>query len=498
MTQTEKNSYLSYASIKTITELLDQKKVTPQEVLNFFTDRAKKYNSELGAFLEIFPDACNSITGVQFEQKSENGFTKNYLNSIPGLIKDNICQINRTTSCASKILQNYKATYDSTVSKRLKSFGAVSIGRANMDEFAMGSSTETSAFMPAKNPWDLTRVPGGSSGGSGVAVAAGLVPWALGSETGGSVRQPAALMGIVGLKPTYGRVSRYGLVAYGSSLDQIGVFTRTVFDSAIMLSAIAGYDPADSTSSDVEVPDYTSALDGKLPENFTLGVIDNALEAKGIDNEVYKSMQKVIGEYEKLGAKIKRIELPTMDLGAAVYFIISRAEAASNLARFDGVKYGYRAQDVKDLQDLYEKTRSQGFGLEVKSRILVGNYVLSAGHADEFYNSACNVRALIRQEFLSAFEVVDLLFAPVSPTVAFKFGAFKENNLELDLQDYFTCPVNLAGLPALGVPCGFNEDNLPIGFQLIGPDFSEELIFRAAYAYEQVNKWYEKTPEKFS
>ena len=414
------------------------------------------------------------------------------LHGVPGLVKDNICQKNRITSCGSKILANYKAPYNATVVDRLQKAGALSLGRANCDEFAMGSSTETSAFQKTANPWDLERVPGGSSGGSAAAVAAGFVPWALGSETGGSVRQPASWCNIVGLKPTYGLISRYGLVAYASSLDQVGVLTRTVYDNALVLSAIGGQDSNDATSLAVKPKDYTQSLSGKLPENFTLGVLENALELEGFDPDVQKALDEVLQEYERLGANIKRIRLPIMNQGAAVYFMVSRAEAASNLARFDGVRYGYRSPNSDTLSDLYTNTRNEGFGLEVKSRILIGNYVLSVGHANAFYKSAKVVQGCIRGEFLEAFKGVDLIFSPVSATPAFKFGEVQ--GLQLDLQDYFTAQVNLAGLPALAIPCGFTSKNLPIGFQLIGPELSEEKIFQAAYAYEQVTPWHTKHP----
>lgn len=412
------------------------------------------------------------------------------------MIKDNICQKDRITSASSKILSNYKASYDATVTKKIKDSGAVSIGRANCDEFAMGSSNETSYYGKVFNPWDITRAPGGSSGGSAAAVAAGLVPWAFGSETGGSVRLPAALCGIVGSKPTYGLVSRYGLLAYGSSLDQVGVFTRTVYDNALVLSQIAGQDKQDATTLPVSGKDYVANLTGKIKPGITIAVIDNAFNAQGMDPEIVELLESALKDFEKLGAKIKRIKLPTMEYGAAVYFMLSRAEAASNLARFDGVKYGYRSKDAETLSDLYANTRKEGFGDVVKLRILIGNYVLSVGHAEAFYESARTVQAMMRQEFLEAFKDCDLLFAPVHPTPAFKFGAFK-NNLALDLMDYFTCPANLTGIPALSVPCGFTKDNLPVGFQLMGPHLSEELIFQTAHAYELVNEWYNKIPQEF-
>lgn len=476
---------LAFASIKTLKEKLEKKEISSSELLDYFLSRFQKYDKNIGSALEIFDK----------ESILKNFSPSGKLSGIPGLLKDNICQKDRKLTCASKILSGYTAPYDATVTTRLKETGALIVGRANMDEFAMGSSTETSAYQKTSNPWNFDLVPGGSSGGSAAAVAAGLIPWSLGSDTGGSIRQPAALCGIVGMKPTYGRVSRYGLVAYGSSLDQVGPFTRTVYDNALILSIIAGRDTRDSSAISSEVPDYTQLLTGKLKNNFTLGVIDNALEAEGFNPEVYKSLNETLKQFEKLGAKIKRITLNSMNHSAAAYFIISRAEAASNLARFDGVKYGYRNKNANSLDEMYMSTRSQGFGTEVKSRILIGNYVLSAGHADEYYKSANIVRGLIRNEFNQALKEVDLLFAPASPAPAFRFGAFDDNKLQMDLQDYFTAALNLAGLPALALPCGMTHDNLPIGFQLIGPELSEGEIYQAAYAYEQSTPWHTMYPK---
>lgn len=477
---------LAFASIKELHEGLSRKELSLDELLSSTYERFEKYNPELNCALEIF-DKKSVVNDAQTGQSRLAG--------IPGLIKDNICQRDRLTTCGSKILAGYKASYDATVITKLKASGALCLGRANCDEFAMGSSGETSAYGPSKNPWDITRVPGGSSSGAAVAVAAGLVPWALGSETGGSVRQPAALCGIVGMKPTYGRISRYGLVAYGSSIDQIGPMTRTVYDNALVLSCIAGHDSNDSTSRVEVVSDYTKELTGKIKPGLTIGVIDNAVNAEGFDPEVTHCLQAALEEYKKLGARIVHLSLPTMDHGAAVYFIVSRAEAASNLARFDGVRYGYRAQDTDNLAQMYARTRAEGFGHTVKQRIMIGNYVLSAGHADAYYNSAKKVQALMREEFLKAFATVDVLFAPVSPTPAFKFNAM--SGLEMDLQDYFTAPANLTGIPALAVPCGFTSNNLPVGFQLFGPDLSEALLYQTAYAYEQQTPWYTMHPMRY-
>ena len=420
---------LSFVSIKELKAALANKEITAEQLLDHCIARFKEKDSQLGSALEVFnKDSVLKLSASQ-----------GLLAGIPGLIKDNIAQENRALTCASKILEGLESTFDATASKRLKSEGALLLGRANCDEFAMGSSTETSAYQKTKNPWDESRVPGGSSGGSAAAVAAGLVPWALGSETGGSVRQPAAFCGIVGSKPTYGLVSRYGLVAYGSSIDQIGIFSRTVYDNALVLSAIAGHDPKDSTSLKVEKKDYTALLDGKLPENCTIGVVENALSAEGMDPEVIAAIEQAITVFEKLGAKIKKIKIPVLDYSAAVYFIVSRAEAASNLARFDGVRYGFRAKDANTLEKMYTNTRHDGFGPEVRSRIMIGNYVLSAGHADAYYKKAKQVQSMIRQGFEDAFKDVTVMLMPTSPTPAFKFGAFDQDKLQMDLQDYFTC-----------------------------------------------------------
>ncbi len=370
------------------------------------------------------------------------------------------------------------------------------IGVGNIKPYTERNPNIVSELHLQRNPWDITRVPGGSSGGSAAAVAAGLVPWALGSETGGSVRQPAAFCGIIGLKPTYGLVSRYGLVAYASSLDQIGIFTTTAYDCAMVLSVIAGYDLKDSTSLSVQKKDYTQNLTGTLPENLTIGVVENALHTKGMDEQVIASVQEAIAVCEKMGAKIKRITLPILDYSAASYFIVSRAEAASNLARYDGVRYGMRAQ-TDTLNEMYLKTRHDGFGQEVKARIMTGNYVLSAGHADAYYENALKVQRVIRREFTQAFEDVDLLIMPTNQSVAFTFGAFDRDKLQMDLQDYFTCSMNLAGNPAISVPCGMTKENLPVGMQLVGPHLSEGLLLRVAHAYEQQTPWHTMHPEGF-
>ena len=474
----------AYATITELQNDLKTKKVSPKELVDYFSDRYTKYNEKLGACLELFDK----------ESVVKKSSSTGPLTGIPGAIKDNICQEGRITSCASKILENFKSPYDATIINDLKQSGALLLSRSNCDEFAMGSSTETSAFQLSRNPWNTDCSPGGSSGGSAVAVAAGLVPWALGSETGGSVRQPAALCGIYGLKPTYGLLSRYGLVAYASSLDQIGIFSRSVEDNAKILSVVAGHDMNDSTTLAVDKKDYTAHLSGKLKDNCTIGVIENALNAEGLDDEVRDAIETVIKEYEKLGATIKRITVPAMDFSAATYFVVSRAEAASNLARFDGVRYGFRAENVSSLSDMYETTRHDGFGSEVQARIMVGNYVLSAGHAGKFYTNAQKVQNRMRQEVTDAFNDVDLLLAPTAPAPAFKIGAFDDNKLQLDLQDYFTCIANLTGIPALSIPCGFSKEDLPMGFQLMAPHLHEGLLYQTAQVYEKATPWHTMHP----
>jgi len=476
-----------FATIKELKHSISSHETSADTLLDFSIDRFKKYDSKVGSALEIF------------EKKSILGqtCTQGMLSGIPGILKDNISQKDRRLGCASKILDNFVSPYDSTASLRLKQDGALLIGRGNCDEFAMGTSGETSAFKKTANPWNLSRVAGGSSSGPIAAVAAGFVPWSLGSETGGSVRLPAAFCGVVGLKPTYGLISRYGLVAYGSSLDQIGISTRTVYDNAMVLSTIAGQDLKDSTSLAVDKKDYTELLNGSLRDGLRIGIVDNAMELDGIDPEIKKSVQDAVKQLEDLGATIVHLNLPAMDYTAAAYFIISRAEAASNLARFDGVRYGLRSKDSKTLLDLYENTRYEGFGDEVKRRIMVGNYVLSSGHQDEYYGNARKVQQAIRREFEDAFKGVDLLAMPTHSIPAFKFDAFKDNKLAMDLLDYFTLPINLAGIPALSVPCGFTKDNLPIGFQLVGAHLSEQLIYQTAHAYEQATPWHTMHPQGF-
>lgn len=412
---------------------------------------------------------------------------------MPLAIKDNLCTEGVTTTCSSRMLQSFVPPYDATVIAKLRAQGYVLLGKTNLDEFAMGSSTENSAFGPSRNPWNLQCVPGGSSGGSAAAVAADECAAALGSDTGGSIRQPAAFCGVVGLKPTYGRVSRYGLIAFASSLDQIGPITKDVADAAFLLGVIAGHDPMDSTSADVPVPDYMKALKKKDLKKLKVG-IPAEFFAEGLDPEVEQAVRAAIEELKSLGGEIKEIQLPRTDAAVAVYYVIATAEASSNLARFDGVKFGLRSKDTKDLLDLYTKTRQEGFGPEVKRRIMLGTYALSSGYYDAYYGKAQAVRTLIRQDFDAAFKEVDLIVTPVTPTPAFKLGEKSEDPLQMYLSDIFTISVNLAGLPAIALPCGFSKAGLPIGLQLIGRAFQEDTLLRAAHAYEQATQWRAKKP----
>jgi aspartyl-tRNA(Asn)/glutamyl-tRNA(Gln) amidotransferase subunit A len=473
-------------TLKELKETLDRKELAPHDVTRFYADRIKKHNPKLNAVLEVFDDAINDTQKTHDASKP--------LSSIPCILKDIICQKGRLTTAGSKILANYHAAYDATVTTRLTAAGARSIGRGNCDEFAMGSSGEYSAYGPTKNPWDAERVSGGSSSGPAAAVAAGLVPFALGTETGGSVRTPASFCSLVGLYPTYGLVPRYGVIALASSMDQVGPLTRTVYDNALVLSTLAGTDPHDMTSLQIPAQDYTRTLDGKMPANLTLGVIRDALEADGIDEEVRTAFAASIEHLKKLGARIVTVDLPNLKYGIALYFIINRAEAASNLYRYDGSLYGMRNTQADDLFDMYVRTRHDGFGVEVKRRILVGNYVLSAGHHDAYYNKANLIRNMLRTEFEQAFKNVDLLISPTTSMLPFKIGALVDDPIAMYMADYFTIPNCIIGTPALSVPCGFSKNNLPIGMQFLGPRMSEHTLYKVAHAFQVSTDYHLKNP----
>ena len=414
------------------------------------------------------------------------------LHGVPIALKDNLCTRGLPTTAGSRILDGYQPPYDATAVARLDRAGAVIVGKANCDEFAMGSSTENSAFGPSRNPWDPARTPGGSSGGSAVAVAAGLVPVAIGSDTGGSIRQPAALCGVVGLKPTYGRVSRYGLIAFASSLDQIGPFGRTVADTAELLQVLAGPDPYDATASRARVDDYTAALTGEV-RGLRVGV-PRALLAEGLDGEIAEAVDRALALLRDRGATLVDVELPHARYAIPVYYLVATAEASSNLARFDGVRYGYRTPGARTLETMYRRTRDEGFGAEVKRRIMLGTYVLSAGYYDAYYLKAQQVRTLIRQDYERAFEACDLVALPTTPTPAFRLGEMVDDPLQMYLEDIFTVSANLAGLPAISVPCGFSSSGLPLGLQFVGRAFDEATLLRASDAYERATEWAAATP----
>ncbi|MBD2206350.1 Asp-tRNA(Asn)/Glu-tRNA(Gln) amidotransferase subunit GatA [Calothrix sp. FACHB-1219] len=483
------------AFIRELHEQLIKKERSAVEITQEALDRIQALEPKLHSFLCVTAQqALDQARAV--DAKIAAGEEIGLLAGIPIGIKDNLCTKGITTTCASRILENFVPPYESTVTQKLADAGAVMVGKTNLDEFAMGSSTENSAYQVTANPWDLSRVPGGSSGGSAAAVAADECVVALGSDTGGSIRQPASFCGVVGLKPTYGLVSRYGLVAYASSLDQIGPFGRTVEDAAILLSAIAGYDPKDSTSLKVEIPDYAATLkpDLKARKKIRIGIIKETF-GEGLDSVVEKAVTKAIEQLQHLGAEIHVVSCANFRYGLPSYYIIAPSEASANLARYDGVKYGLRVPDADNLLSMYTRTRATGFGSEVKRRIMIGTYALSAGYYDAYYLKAQKVRTLIKQDFEKAFEQVDVLVCPTAPTTAFKAGEKTTDPLSMYLTDLMTIPVNLAGLPGLSVPCGFDEQGLPIGLQLIGKVLREDQLFQVAYAYEQSTNWHIRQPE---
>ena len=481
-------------SIRELHQQLVKKERSAVEIAKEALAQIEKVEPKVRAFLSVTTDLALA-TAQQVDDKIAAGEEIGLLEGIPIGIKDNMCTKGIKTTCASQILANFVPPYESTVTQKLKDVGAVMVGKTNLDEFAMGSSTENSSFQVTANPWDLTRVPGGSSGGSAAAVAAGECVVSLGSDTGGSIRQPASLCGVVGMKPTYGLVSRFGLVAFGSSLDQIGPFARSVEDAAILLGAIAGHDPADSTSLKIEIPDYTKFLrpDFKSTGGLKVGVIKETF-GEGLDASVTKAVQGAIEQLKELGAEVKEISCPRFRYGLPAYYIIAPSEASANLARYDAVKYGMR-QEADNLVDMYTSTRATGFGKEVKRRIMLGTYALSAGYYDAYYLKAQKVRTLIKQDFEQAFEDVDVLVCPTSPITAFKAGDKTTDPLSMYLLDLMTIPVNLAGLPGISVPCGFDEQGLPIGLQLISNVLREDILFHTAYAYERATEWHKQQPD---
>ncbi len=483
------------ASIRELHKQLIKKERSAVEIAQESLDRISRLEPKIRSFLVVTPEKALAQARL-VDAKIAAGEEIGLLAGIPIAIKDNICTKGIRTTCGSRILESYVPPYESTVTQKLAEAGAVMMGKTNMDEFAMGSSTETSAYQLTANPWDLERVPGGSSGGSAAAVASGECPIALGSDTGGSIRQPASFCGVVGLKPTYGLVSRFGLVAYASSLDQIGPFARTVEDTAILLQAIAGYDPKDATSLNIKVPDYVHAIRPNLKPKgqLRIGIIQETL-GQGIDPEVASTVTKAIEVFQDLGAEIQVVSCPRFRYGLPTYYILAPSEASSNLARYDGVKYGFRAEGAENLIEMYSRTRAAGFGPEVKRRIMIGTYALSAGYYDAYYLKAQKVRTLIKEDFERAFAQADILVCPTSPTTAFKAGEKINDPLSMYLSDLMTIPVNLAGLPALSLPCGFDHQGLPIGIQLIGNVLKEDLLLRVAYVYEQATDWNQYQPK---
>jgi len=487
-----RNVNLYNLTISEAHRLLKNKEITSTELTRAVLDRIAGVEGRIDAFLTI--TAEEALAQAAAADRAIAAGQCGPLNGIPVAIKDVICTRGVRTTCGSRILDPFIPPYDATVVAWLKQKGAVIVGKLNMDEFAMGSSTENSGFKVTRNPWDLSRIPGGSSGGSAAAVAAGMCLGALGSDTGGSIRQPASHCGVVGIKPTYGRVSRYGLVAYASSLDQIGPLARRVADAALVLNGIAGHDPADSTSAPLAVPDYTAVL-GRSIKGTRIGIPREYAASAGLDPEVLAAVEGAVDTLQSLGAECVDISLPHTQYAVAVYYVIAPCEASSNLARYDGVKYGFRADEGADLIHMYRRTRSQGFGAEVQRRIIIGTYCLSAGYYDAYYGKASQVRTLIVEDFKKAFEVCDVIACPTAPTPAFRIGEKSDDPLTMYLSDIFTISANLAGIPALSIPCGFSAAGLPIGLQLMGRHFGEEAILGVAHQFEGATGFHKKRPE---
>jgi len=481
---------------KTIAELsrgLRDKEFSSVELTEHFLNRISQHDPKLNAFVTV--TEAQALAQAQTADALIADGQASPLTGVPIAQKDIFCTQGVRTSCGSKMLDNFISPYNATVVERFNQSGAVMLGKLNMDEFAMGSSNETSYYGPVKNPWDLGTVPGGSSGGSAAAVAARLAPGATGTDTGGSIRQPASFCGITGIKPTYGRVSRWGMIAFASSLDQGGPMARTAEDCALMLQTMAGFDAKDSTSVDCPVPDFTASLNESL-EGLRIG-LPKEFFGEGLDPDIARLIDEAIAEYRKLGAEVKEVTLPNMNLSGPAYYVVAPAECSSNLARFDGVRYGHRCENPKDLKDLYMRSRGEGFGAEVQRRILIGTYVLSAGYYDAYYIKAQKVRRLISEDFKQAFQEVDVIMGPTSPSVAFRFGEKSADPIAMYLSDIYTIAVNLAGLPGLSIPVGFSQ-NLPVGMQIIGDYWSESRLLNVAHRYQQVTDWHNKVPQNFT
>lgn len=474
-------SEITSMTVKELSASLAEGKISSVEITQSYLKSIKENDEKIGGYISITEDEALATAKKADEiLKSGKG---NALTGIPAAIKDNICTKGIRTTCASKMLENFVPPYDATVSQKLKAETVPFLGKVNMDEFAMGSSTENSAFKLTRNPRNTQCVPGGSSGGSAAVVAANEAPFSLGSDTGGSIRQPAAFCGVVGMKPTYGRVSRYGLVAFASSLDQIGPLSKTVEDNAMVLNAIAGHDSKDATSVNVAVPDYTSEI-GKGVKGMKVALLKEAM-GEGIGDEVKTAILNAARVYEKMGAEIVELSMPSLEHALPAYYVISSAEASSNLARFDGVRYGYRSENYNDITELYNNSRSEGFGKEVKRRIMLGTFALSSGYYDAYYKKALQVRTLIMKDYEKIFKECSFILSPVAPTVAYKIGEKTSNPLEMYLGDICSVPVNIGGIPALSLPCGNDKNNMPIGMQLLGPAFSEAMLYGAGAAYER-------------
>ena len=471
-----------------IARALRAREFSSEELVRHLLARIERLDGELNAFVTVTGEAAVAAARAA---DAARGDDSGPLAGVPIAHKDIFCTAGVKTSCGSRMLDNFVSPYDATVVERLRAAGSIMLGKTNMDEFAMGSSNETSFYGPVRNPWDLGRVPGGSSGGSAAAVAARLVPAATGTDTGGSIRQPAALAGITGIKPTYGRVSRYGMIAFASSLDQAGVLTRTAEDAAMLLAAMSGHDPRDSTSVDAPVPDYVAGL-GESLQGMTIGVVEEFMD-EGLDAANGAAIEAALKVLEGLGASVRRVSLPSIGLSVPTYYVVAPAECSSNLSRFDGVRFGYRAADPRDLEDHYKRSRGEGFGAEVKRRIMTGTYVLSAGYYDAYYLKAQRVRQLIAADFRRAFEAVDVIVGPTTPTPAFELGAKVDDPVTMYLNDIYTIGVNLAGLPGLSTPCGF-VDGLPVGLQIVGRAFDEGRILNVAHRFQQETDWHARAP----
>lgn len=481
-------------TVHELKEKLANKELTISEVTKAYLDRINEKEKDIGAFVTVLEENAMS-KAKEIEEKVKANEIKGALAGIPIGIKDNICTKRIHTTCSSKMLENFVSPYDATVMEKVNNENMINLGKLNMDEFAMGGSTEYSAFHVTKNPWNLNKVPGGSSGGSAAAVASGMVPWALGSDTGGSIRQPASFCGVVGMKPTYGLVSRYGLVAFASSLDQIGPITKDVEDCANLLNVITGHDEKDSTSENREKVDYTLSLKNDV-KGIKIG-IPKEFYGEGISEEVKQKLEEAIEKYKELGAEVEEFSLDIANYALATYYIIACAEASSNLGRFDGIRYGYRTPNYENLKDIYKNSRSEAFGSEVKRRIILGTYVLSSGYYDAYYKKAQQVRTLVQSKFDEAFSKYDVILTPTAPTTAFNIGEKSTNPLEMYLADICTVSVNIAGLPGISIPCGVDKEGMPIGMQLIGQKFSEETLLNVAYTFEQAVKFRENYKPEF-